>query len=157
MAKKITEGSLICAKRNVEGLGIVLRRVKDINLYAEFDLSEAFLKLYDKNHPDYHYLGSNVGMNSYTLKSDTIDSINDTIVERKTEVDRSALTAFWAHNKAYSKVMMPKKRKKVILKPKVDFCLVHWTKPPSDYGDTPAQWYVKRGPVWMITTSLKNK
>ena len=157
MAKKITDGSLIGAKRNVEGLGIVLRRVKDINLYAEFDLSEAFLKLYDKNHPDYHHSGNDGEMISYTFKSDTIDSINDTIVERKTEVDRTALTAFWAHNKAYSKVMMPKKRKKVILKPKVDFCLVHWTKPPSDYGDTPAQWYVKRGPVWMITTSLKNK
>ena len=157
MAKKITDGSLICAKRNVEGLGIVLRRVKDINLYAEFDLSEAFLKLYDKNHPDYHHLGPKIGMGGYTLRNDTIDSINDTIVERKTEVDRSALAAFWSHNKAYSKVMMPKKKKKAVLKPKVDFCLVHWTKPPSDYGDTPAKWYVSKGPVWMITTSLKNR
>ena len=53
MAKKIIEGSLICAKRNVQGLGIVLERVKDINLYAEFDLSEAFLRMYDESHPDY--------------------------------------------------------------------------------------------------------
>ena len=156
MAKKITDGSLICAKRNVEGLGIVLRRVKDINLYAEFDLSEAFLKLYDKNHPDYQKLGYD-GMGGYTLRNDTINSINDTIVERNTEVDMSALAAFWAHNRAYSKVMMPQRRKKTVLKPKVDFCLVHWTKAPSDYGDTPAKWYVSKGPIWMITTSLKNR
>lgn len=155
MAKKIIEGSLICAKRNVEGLGIVLRRVKDINLYAEFDLSEAFLKMYDKGHPDYNEPA--LANMIYNARYDAVKRINTKIIERKSEVDMSALEAFWSHNKAYSKVMMPKKKKKVILKPKVDFCLVHWTKPPSDYGDTPAQWYIKKGPVWMITTSLKNR
>lgn len=155
MAKKIIEGSLICAKRNVEGLGIVLRRVKDINLYAEFDLSEAFLKLYDKSHPDYNEpaLGNMIS----NVRHDAAKQINRKIIEIKSEVDISALEAFWSHNKTYSKVMMPKRRKKSVLKPKVDFCLVHWIKPPSDYGDTPAQGYIKKGPVWMTTTSLKNR
>ncbi len=155
MAKKIIEGSLICAKRNVQGLGIVLERVKDINLYAEFDLSEAFLRMYDESHPDYEEpaLGSMI----YNARYDEVKRINAKIIEKKSEVDMSALEAFWSHNKAYSKVMMPERRKKSVLKPKVDFCLVHWMKAPSDYGDVPARWYVSKGPVWMITTSLKNR
>jgi len=155
MAKKIIEGSLICAKRNVQGLGIVLERVKDINLYAEFDLSEAFLRMYDESHPDYEEpaLGSMI----YNARYDEVKRINAKIIEKKSEVDMSVLEAFWSHNKAYSKVMMPERRKKSVLKPKVDFCLVHWMKAPSDYGDVPARWYVSKGPVWMITTSLKNR
>ena len=155
MAKKIIEGSLICAKRNVQGLGIVLERVKDINLYAEFDLSEAFLRMYDESHPDYEEpaLGSMI----YNARYDEVKRINAKIIEKKSEVDMSALEAFWSHNRAYSKVMMPERRKKSVLKPKVDFCLVHWMKAPSDYGDVPARWYVSKGPVWMITTSLKNR
>tara|TARA_R110000850_G_scaffold242265_1_gene366884 strand:+ start:111 stop:578 length:468 start_codon:yes stop_codon:yes gene_type:complete len=155
MAKKIIEGSLICAKRNVQGLGIVLERVKDINLYAEFDLSEAFLRMYDESHPDYEEpaLGSMI----YNARYDEVKRINAKIIEKKSEVDMSVLEAFWSHNKAYSKVMMPERRKKSVLKPKVDFCLVHWMKAPSDYGDVPARWYVSKGPVWMISTSLKNR
>tara|TARA_R110002020_G_scaffold204797_1_gene409116 strand:+ start:215 stop:682 length:468 start_codon:yes stop_codon:yes gene_type:complete len=155
MAKKIIEGSLICAKRNVQGLGIVLERVKDINLYAEFDLSEAFLRMYDESHPDYEEpaLGSMI----YNARYDEVKRINAKIIEKKSEVDMSVLEAFWSHNKAYSKVQSPERRKKSVLKPKVDFCLVHWMKAPSDYGDVPARWYVSKGPVWMITTSLKNR
>ena len=156
MAKKIIAGSLVTTKRRVEGLGIVLDRVKDMNLYAEFDLTDAFAKLYDSNHPEYMF-GPGDTFVSYTLRSDSIEAINETIIKNKPEVDENALKAFWAHNRAYSNVNVPKKRKARVLPPKVDFCLVHWTKAPSDYGDTPAQWYVSRGPIWMITTSLKNK
>jgi len=158
MTKRITAGSLICAKRNIGGLGIVLRRVKDINLYAEFDLSEAFLKLYDKNHPQYIFKASGTVHDrfiNYTLQLDTIDSIDTTIIERKPEVEDAALTAFWSHNRAYSVIGSSKNQR--ALKPKVDFCLIHWTRPPSDYGDTPSSWYIRNGPVWMITTSIKNK
>ena len=86
-----------------------------------------------------------------------MDEFGEPICRPKPEVDEKALKAFWAHNRAYSNVNAPKKRKKRVLTPKVDFCLIHWTKPPSDYDDKPAMWYVKRGPIWMITTSLKNK
>ena len=156
MAKKIIAGSLVSAKRKVEGLGIVLDRVQDMNLYAEFDLTDAFTKLYDKNHPEYMF-GPGDKFVSYTLRSDSIEAINETIIKNKPEVDEKALKAFWAHNRAYSNVTAPKKRRKRVLTPKIDFCLVHWTKAPSDYDGSPASWYIKRGPVWMITTSLKNK
>ena len=156
MAKKIIAGSLVSTKRKVAGLGIVLERVQDMNLYAEFDLSDAFAKLYDTNHPEYMF-GPGDKFVSYTLRSDSIEAINETIIKNKPEVDEAALKTFWAHNRAYSNVNAPKKRKKRVLTPKVDFCLIHWTKPPSDYDDKPAMWYVKRGPIWMITTSLKNK
>jgi len=156
MAKKIIAGSLVSTKRKVAGLGIVLERVQDMNLYAEFDLSDAFAKLYDTNHPEYMF-GPGDKFVSYTLRSDSIEAINETIIKNKPEVDEAALKTFWAHNRAYSNVNAPKKRKKRVLTPKVDFCLVHWTKPPSDYDDKPALWYAKRGPIWMLTTSLKNK
>ena len=156
MAKKIIAGSLVGTKRRVEGLGIVLERVQDMSLYAEFDLSEAFIKLYDINHPEYMF-GPGDKFVSYSLRSDSIGAINETIIKNKPEVDENALKAFWAHNRAYSNVESPKKRKKRVLTPKLDFCLVHWTKAPSDYDDRPAQWYIRRGPIWMVTTSLKNK
>ena len=156
MAKKIIAGSLVSTKRKVAALGIVLERVQDMNLYAEFDLSDAFAKLYDTNHPEYMF-GPGDKFVSYTLRSDSIEAINETIIKNKPEVDEGALKTFWAHNRAYSNVNAPKKRKKRVLTPKVDFCLVHWTKPPSDYDDKPALWYAKRGPIWMLTTSLKNK
>ncbi len=156
MAKKIIAGSLVSTKRKVAGLGIVLERVQDMNLYAEFDLSDAFAKLYDTSHPEYMF-GPGDKFVSYTLRSDSIEAINETIIKNKPEVDEGALKTFWAHNRAYSNVNAPKKRKKRVLTPKVDFCLIHWTKPPSDYDDKPALWYTNRGPIWMITTSLKNK
>ena len=156
MAKKIIAGSLVGTKRKVEGLGIVLERVQDMSLYTEFDLSDAFMKLYDNNHPEYMF-GPGDKFVSYSLRSDSIDAINETIMKRKPQIDEGALKAFWAHNRAYSNVQSPRKRKKRVLTPKLDFCLVHWTKAPSDYDDRPAQWYIRRGPVWMVTTSLKNK
>ena len=56
MANRIQAGSLVCmGRRVVKGQGIVLERVKNINDYAEFDLSGAWLQLYDKTHKDYHF------------------------------------------------------------------------------------------------------
>ena len=82
MAKRITEGSLVCTNRNVEGLGLVLKRIRDINQYAEFDLSESFAKLFDDDHPEYLFKS----MESYilvSLRGDAIESINEQIVRNK--------------------------------------------------------------------------
>ena len=69
MAKKIIAGSLVGTKRRVGGLGIVLDRIQNMNLYAEFDLSEAFIKLYDIDHPEYMF-GPGDKYVSYSLRSD---------------------------------------------------------------------------------------
>ena len=153
MAKRITEGSLVCTNRNVEGLGLVLKRIRDINQYAEFDLSESFAKLFDDDHPEYLFKS----MESYilvSLRGDAIESINEQIVRNKPDVELAALQVFWNHNRAYSVTYSPRKRVK---KAKVDFCLVHWTKAPSDYGSKPSNWYQKKKAVWMTTSSVKNK
>lgn len=153
MAKRIGEGSLVCTNRNVPGLGLVLKRVKDINAYAEFDLSESFSKLFDDKHPDFLFKF----IEPYTivsLRSDAIETINEQIIRNKPDVEFGALNAFWNHNRAYSINHIPVRRVKPA---KIDFCLVHWTKAPSDYSVSPSDWYRKRREVWMATTSIKNK
>ena len=51
-----------------------------MNLYAEFDLSDAFMKLYDINHPEYMF-GPGDKFVSYSLRSDSIGAINETIIK----------------------------------------------------------------------------
>jgi hypothetical protein len=59
MSRKIETGSLVCmGRRKVKGQGLVLDRVKDINDFAEFDLSDAWLMIYDKAHPNYYFKDS---------------------------------------------------------------------------------------------------
>ncbi len=147
MAKRITEGSLVCTKRKIEGMGIVLKRVKDINQYVEFDLSGAFASLFDRRSEGYE--------SSYTNRQKVIREINSKILEKKPEVELPLLEEFWAHNRAYSHHHQPKKRKK-LLEAKIDFCLVNWTKAPSDYDDRPAR-HLQRKNVWMLSSILKNK
>ena len=147
MAKRITEGSLVCTKRKIEGLGIVLKRVKNINEYAEFDLSGAFANLFDQQSRGYE--------SSYTNRQKIIREINAKILEKKPEVELPLLEEFWSHNRAYSHHHFPKKRKK-LLEAKIDFCLVNWTKAPSDYDDRPARHLLRKN-VWMLSSILKNK
>ena len=147
MAKRITEGSLVCTKRKIEGMGIVLRRIKDINEYAEFDLSGAFANLIDQQSRGYE--------SSYTNRQKLIREINAKIIEKRPEVELALLEEFWSHNRAYSHHHFPKKRKK-LLEAKIDFCLVNWTKAPSDYDDRPARHLLRKN-VWMLSSILKNK
>ena len=147
MAKRIAEGSLVCTKRKIEGLGIVLKRVKNINEYAEFDLSGAFADLFDRQSRGYE--------SSYSNRQKIIREINAKIIEKKPEVELALLDEFWSHNRAYSHLHHPKKRKK-LLEAKIDFCLVNWTKAPSDYDDRPARHLLRKN-VWMLSSILKNK
>jgi hypothetical protein len=124
MAKRIAEGSLVCTKRKIEGLGIVLKRVKNINEYAQFDLSGAFADLFAQQSRGYE--------SSYTNRQKFIREINAKILEKKPEVELELLQKFWSHNREYSHQLNPKKRKK-LLKAKLDFCLVNWSKAPSNY------------------------
>ena len=147
MAKRITEGSLVCAKRKIEGMGIVLKRVKDINEYTQFDLSGAFADLFDQQSRGYE--------SSYSNRQKIIREVNAKILEKKPEVELPLLEEFWAHNRAYSHHHFPRKRKK-LLEAKIDFCLVNWTKAPSDYDDRPARHLLRKN-VWMLSSILKNK
>ena len=147
MAKRIAEGSLVCTKRKIEGMGIVLKRVKNINEYAEFDLSGAFADLFDRQSRGYE--------SSYSNRQKLIREINAKILEKKPKVELPLLEEFWSHNRAYSHHHHPKKRKK-LLEAKIDFCLVNWTKAPSDYDDRPARHLLRKN-VWMLSSILKNK
>tara|TARA_R110000851_G_scaffold55946_1_gene130920 strand:- start:495 stop:941 length:447 start_codon:yes stop_codon:yes gene_type:complete len=147
MAKRITEGSLVCTKRKIEGMGIVLKRVKNINEYAEFDLSGAFADLFDRQSRGYE--------SSYSNRQKIIREINAKIIEKKPEVELPLLEEFWSHNRVYSHHLHPKKRKK-LLQAKIDFCLVNWTKAPSDYDGRPAR-KLQRKNVWMLSSGIRNK
>lgn len=148
---RIEIGSLVCmGKRKIKGQGIVLDRVKDINEYAGFDLSDAFYRSFDRSHPDYHWDRKERWV-IYSLRSDLHTSINDEIVRKNPEVDIRLLEHFWHYNSAFSVLKYGDK----ILKPKIDFSLVLWTKAPSNYGSNPADWY-KGKARWQHTKALKN-
>jgi len=158
MAKRITEGSLVCTKRKIEGMGIVLKRVKDINEYAEFDLSGAFIEVFK---PFDGFLPVALDLNKvytsvYSHRQKMIKEINAKILEKKPEVELELLQKFWSHNGEYSHQFNPKKTKKLLLKAKLDFCLVNWSKAPSNYHGVPAR-HLHRKNVWMSSSSIKNK
>ena len=158
MAKRITEGSLVCTKRKIEGMRIVLKRVKDINEYTGFDLSGAFIEVFKPSgglKPTFVADLNKVYTSVYSRRSKMIREINAKILEKKPEVELPLLQEFWVHNRAYSHLDHPKKRKK-LLEAKIDFCLVNWTKAPSDYDDRPAR-HLQRKNVWMLSSILKNK
>jgi hypothetical protein len=153
MAKRIVAGSLVCmGNRNVAGQGLVINRVKDVNDYAEFDLVDAWLKLYDKNHADYFFKSERENQYSlmWTLRRDAREGISEQIVRKKPNIDKALLTEFWQYNSAYSY----QKNGNKILTPKTDFCLVRWFKAPSDYGDKPHKWF-KNKECWIYTRLLK--
>jgi hypothetical protein len=152
MAKRIDAGSLVCmSRRNIKGQGIVLERVKDVNLYAEFDLVDAWLKLYDRKHPEYMFHGDNNFSMLWTLRTDATQGIREQIQINNPNVEDELIKQFFSYNTAYSYQKFGAK----ITKLKTDFSLVRWLKAPSDYGDKPCKWHKNRE-VWHPTSLIKN-
>mgnify|MGYP003627979699 FL=1 len=150
---KIKRGSLVCmGRRSIKGQGLVLNRVRDINEYANFDLSEAFYKLHDRSHPEYFWKKDGADQYSHYAERDDLKySINDTILSRNPVIDRTLLEEFWNYNRAYSYLKGGNK----ILKPKTDFCLVWWTKAPSEYTPKAVSGF-KGKSLYHHTKMLKN-
>ena len=148
MAKKIIEGSLVCmGNRKIRGQGILLKRIKNINEYCDFDLSDFWTSLYDIEHK---YYNSNYHL-SWSMRNEAKNDIMYSISEKKPEVELPAIHEFFSWNTAYSYHCSTGKVKK----PKVDFSLVLWYKAPSDYSDTSAIYY-KNKQLWHPTNLLKN-
>ena len=88
MAKRIDAGSLVCmGRRNVKGQGIVLDRVRDVNHYAEFDLCEAWQRMYNHAHPEYLYKDESNYSVLWSLRQDTIKSIREEIQKSNPKID----------------------------------------------------------------------
>ena len=151
MARRIKKGTLVCMhRRNVKGQGVVLDRVKNINEFVEFDLEEAFYKIYDKTHSKYCF---NRHVDPYIYRSEITDltsSISEEIKNRNPDIDLNLLKEFWHYNEAYSVL----KNGSRIIKPKIDFCLVMWFKPPSDYSSVPYKYFRNRE-AWFPTKALR--
>ena len=152
MAKRIDAGSLVCmGRRNVKGQGIVLDRVRDVNHYAEFDLCEAWQRMYNHAHPEYLYKDESNYSVLWSLRQDAISTIREQIQKSNPEVDDRLIKRFFSYNTAFSYQKFGKK----ITKLKTDFSLIMWYKPPSDYGDKPCQWH-KNKEIWHPTKLVKN-
>jgi len=152
MAKRIDAGSLVCmSRRNIKGQGLVLERVKDVNFYAEFDLVDAWHKLYDRKHPEYMFHGDNNFSMLWTLRQDAVSGIREQIQRSNPNVEDELIKQFFSYNTAYSYQKFGAK----ITKLKIDFSLVRWLKSPSDYGDKPCKWHKNRE-VWHPTSLIKN-
>ena len=152
MANRIDVGSLVCmGGRNIKGQGTALERVRNINLYAEFDLVDAWHKLYDKSHPEFMFSNPQNANVLWTLRSDVIRTIKDEIMKNNPKLDYDLLKQFFSWNTAYCYQKCGEK----IIKLRTDFTLVRWHKPPSDYGNKPCSWY-KDKEIWHPTNLLKN-
>lgn len=129
MSKTIQEGSLINMKnRNVKGQGMVLKRVKDVNEYAGFDLEDAFHRCYDSKHKEYLWKQTKSFSIMYHERMELIEDINDTIVQRDPNVEKNLLRAFWSYNSSYAITQLGK-----VKKVRKDFVMVKWFRAPSDY------------------------
>ena len=96
--------------RNVKGQGIVLKRISDIDIYAEFSLEKAFRSCYDKTSSEYMFKDVS-SKYLYTLTNEFMRDINETI---KADIENELLAEFWEYNEAYSvkrKGDVPKVRK----------------------------------------------
>jgi len=152
MANRIDAGSLVCmSRRNIKGQGLVLERVKDVSLYAEFDLEEAWHKLYNRYHPEYMFHNDNNFSLIWTLRTDAISAIREQIQINNPKAEDELIKQFFSYNAAYSYQKFGAK----IAKLKTDFTLVRWLKSPSDYGDKPCKWHDNRE-VWHPTSLIKN-
>ena len=152
MAKRIDAGSLVCmGRRNVRGQGIVLDRIRDVSHHAEFDLCEAWHKLYDSQNPDYFYKDESNLSVLWSLRQDMTKAIREEIVKNNPRVNDLLIKHFFSYNTAFSYQKFGNK----ITKLKTDFSLVRWYKPPSDYGSKPCSWH-KDKEIWHPTKLLKN-
>ena len=103
MANRITAGSLVCmSRRNVKGQGIVLDRVKDINEYAEFDLVDAWHKLYNESHPEFMFHGEKNYSVLWTLRQDATQGIREQIQRNNPNVEDELIKQFFSYNTAFS-------------------------------------------------------
>jgi len=129
MSKIIQEGSLVNMKnRNVKGQGMVLKRVRDINEYAGFDLEEAFHKCYNVKSKDFLWKQMKSFSIMYHERMDLIQDINETITQREPNVEMGLLRAFWDYNSSYSITQLGK-----VKKVRKDFVMVKWFRAPSDH------------------------
>ena len=97
MTNKIKAGSLVCMKnRKVGGQGLVLERVKDINEYTEFDLSTAWLQLYDKSREDYHFRDVGAYSSLWALRDDAKCSIKQAIYEDHASLNKQLISEFFS-------------------------------------------------------------
>ncbi len=152
MANKIKAGSLVCMKnRKVGGQGLVLDMIKDINQYTEFDLSTAWLQLYDKSREDYQFKLVGPYSSLWAMRDDIKRSIKQTIYENHTNLDKQLINEFFSWNAAYRCLKEGNK----VLDPNIDFCLVRWWKNPSDHTSEPATYY-KGKTFWTCSGLLKN-
>lgn len=152
MANRIQAGSLVCmGRRVVKGQGIVLERVKNINEYAEFDLSGAWLQLYDKTHKGYHFNYEKSYGILWQLRSDMTQAITEEISERNPNIDDTLIKEFFSWNTAFGH----QKGGTKIIQPKVDFCLVRWMKAPSEYGPVASN-YHKNRTMWTCSKLIKS-
>ena len=152
MANRIKAGSLVCmGRRVVRGQGIVLERIYNINEYVEFDLVDAWLKMYDRAHPDYLFSREDSYGVLWSLRTDATNAVKEEIKKRKANIDSELLKQFFSWNTAYSY----QKGGNKITKLKTDFSLVKWYKAPSDYGDAPSHWHKDRQ-IWHPTKLLRN-
>jgi hypothetical protein len=152
MAKRIDAGSLVCmGRRNVKGQGIVLERIRDVSHYAEFDVCEAWQKMYNSAHPEYLYKNVSNYSVLWSLRQDAISSIREEIQIRNPEVNDHLIKRFFSYNTAFSYQKFGKK----ITKLKTDFSLIRWYKPPSDYGAKACSWH-KDKEIWHPTKLVKN-
>lgn len=140
MSRAIAPGSLVVTNRKHSGQGLVVQRVKDINLLFDFDLSASFRHLYDVNHPEYRWKEKCSEYFQYWHElADLRDSIDEAAIDMLTDSSMHAEDAaalikkFWGHNVAYSVQLNGKK----VREPKIDFCLVRWYKKPSYYQNGP--------------------
>lgn len=152
MANRITAGSLVCmGRRNVKGQGIVLDRVKNINEYAEFDLTDAWSKLYDRNHPEFIFANESNYSVLWTLRNDAIQGIREQIQKNNPKVEDELIKQFFSYNTAFCYQKFGRK----ITKLKTDFSLVKWYKAPSNYSEEPCR-YHKGKQLWHPTNLIKN-
>ena len=101
MAKRIGAGSLVCmSRRNVKGQGIVLARIKNINEYAEFDLVDAWHKLYDKKHPEFVFKNELNYSVLWNLRQDATNGIREQIQKNNPNVEDELIKQFFSYNTA---------------------------------------------------------
>jgi hypothetical protein len=152
MANRIDAGSLVCmGRRNVKGQGIVLDRVRDVNYHAEFDVCDAWQRMYNRKHPDYLFKQEENYSTLWSLRQDMTKAIREEIAKSNPKANDDLIKHFFSYNTAFSYQKFGKK----ITKLKTDFSLVRWYKPPSEYSENASNWY-KGKEVWHPTKLIKN-
>jgi hypothetical protein len=149
---KIEKGALVqMSRRNVGGRGLILKRVKDINEYVGYDMTAAFHRLYDPSDPKFRFKEKR--MNLWAERKTAQKRIYNHICKKNPDFEDSALIQFfWDYNFNYTYVLQARK---LARKVKVDFCLVHWFKAPSDYSPGAYPRGFQNRSRWVYTKNIK--